>query len=142
TLSPLTGERVDRDLEPSPLWGEGRARSTTLTPWGEGRARSRTLSPLGRGQGEGLVEGAAAVDGERGARDERRLVTGQVQRGLRDLVRLPGPLDHVAVEDAGQLGLRIWRVGPRGAEERRVDDARADRVDPNVVRRQVNCEGL
>jgi hypothetical protein len=56
------------------------------------------------------VERPPAVDGEGGAGDEGRLVAGQVEGGVGDLVGPAGSLDDGAVEDLGQLDLGIGRA--------------------------------
>src|SRR2546427_10565824 len=84
--------------------------------------------------------GQPAVDHERVTVHEARLITGQPQRRVRDVLGQAGPADRLEhLEDA--LHERDRRLGlvrrePEGlAEDRRRDAARTDAVDPRRARR-------
>ena len=93
------------------------------------------------GDYQGLPGRVSAVDHEVGPGDERRVVGGEEQDGMRDLAGLGAALDQLG---AGPLGMDVGgrAVEPHGSglalDDLGPDDARADRVDPDVVGRQVH----
>src|SRR5256884_7026660 len=82
--------------------------------------------------------GQSAVDHERVTVHEARLITGQPQRGVRDVLGQAGPADRLEhLEDAlHERDRRLGLVGrePEGlAEDRRRDAAGTDAVDPHAA---------
>ena len=85
----------------------------------------------------GNLDGHAAVDGQRGAGDERALVAGQEQHGAGHLLRcrVPGQRDEL-LEHPGGLRGRCAGGGDLDAVlELVVDRAGVDRVHPDAARR-------
>jgi hypothetical protein len=80
-----------------------------------------------------------AVDGEVDARDEACLVGGEEEGSSRDLLRAAEPLER---DPRGIRGLELRdHVGDRHhlLEDRCVDRARANRIDPDATIRQLGC---
>src|ERR1700730_4910047 len=104
------------------------AERCTEIGWGGSRrraARQPLLSAgLGEAGGRAVDGGPAAVDEEGGARDVARGVRGKKGDAGRNLARFAPAVEH------GVGGERLIDVRPRlqGGDQRRLDDARHDRV--------------
>src|SRR5882757_9506112 len=79
----------------------------------------------------------AAVDEECRRVDEARLVAGEEQHSVRDLLRLGEPagrnVDEAALRTLGVLREEL-------TEQRRIDRSRAECVDPDALARELHAE--
>src|SRR4029079_16978365 len=84
----------------------------------------------------------AAVDPERAAGHERRLVRGEIERGRRDLLRVALTADRLPLREG--LEHPVEAAHPRGETmgDRRVDPAGADAVATDPLRGVVERNGL
>src|SRR6476661_9301909 len=77
----------------------------------------RTMGTMGMDNGDGSPDLAAAVDDQRLAGHERRLVTGEVEHRVRDVARLTDSAD----DDLAAQPLRTLVVRQHGFGRRRAD---------------------
>src|SRR5262245_34465518 len=97
------------------------ARATTYRP----RIKDDAIASLSRGH--------ATVGDDDRARHERRFVRHEEADEAGDLLRAAQASEESRAHLCPQLGLRIGRAGHGAAEQRRVDRAGANAIDPNVV---------
>src|SRR6185295_18458210 len=96
----------------------------------------RGLLPL-RGSGE-----ASAIDHQRRAGYERRRITGQIQRGLRDLFRLAHPSQRPLCRIRQKFVVRLSQLLGLVAQHGSVGVAGANAVYANILRAVIDCHGL